>query len=527
MRWFVEVSSIGDSAAPGRLCVEARQWQTALEQARVLLSDAVPLSRFSIEVLDDGYRAVNVERRTRYVVRRAPDDAELTDSASLRPSTIPPPLDSRGVTTLPAPATVAPNLPSVTVPSDAVPPAPPAPSQKPASTRSGSTAPIPARSSAPDADARAEVSPVEASRLLRRRVEEPNSGSPIVYLEAAFVVEPELTRAAVERVLLQRFRELCSELEQRPSGKYVQLAIFDHEFEQRPLRAPLATLSWKDWRGAPSIGFPAFGEPSSPLSPSLAPRVLEWEAREARSTPAGSEPPSLPPSVPPPSSDSAPLAPAPVVPKAEPLPEIAEAPPVAAPEPAAAPRKRSRPRSDAPLRTRASEDLLAEVFEQVHDLHFSRDIAAGSDFVLELLRAALPSQAIVIHVFDIDSGNFVVVRSHPPVNEVLLWRTPDDDPFVRDVMARARCARYEDVSDDARFESKLWSLLGVTPAQVMMGPVKHGGRYLGMIQLVNPKGGGRFRDSEANALDYICEQFADFIAEKPVVLEADTVVPPA
>jgi len=92
MRWFVEVSTIGDSAAPGRVCVEAAQWQAALESARRLLKDDSPLSKFSIEVLDEGYRAVNPALRTRYVVRRAPPNAVLTDSAHIRASSIPPPM---------------------------------------------------------------------------------------------------------------------------------------------------------------------------------------------------------------------------------------------------------------------------------------------------------------------------------------------------------------------------------------------------------------------------------------------------
>ncbi len=59
MRWFVEASGIGDSSASEKLCIEAKQWQSALQEARRLRGDPGPLSKFSIEVLDEGYRAVN------------------------------------------------------------------------------------------------------------------------------------------------------------------------------------------------------------------------------------------------------------------------------------------------------------------------------------------------------------------------------------------------------------------------------------------------------------------------------------
>jgi hypothetical protein len=282
MRWFVEVSTIGDSAAPARLCVDAAQWQSAFEEARRLLKDAGPLSKFSIEVLDDGYRAVNPAQRSRYVIRRAPEDAVLTDESSVRPSSIPPPEERRARAVASLVGTERATS-SVTVPSDTVPPAPPAPSQQ---------QPV-ARASTPEQPS--EIAPMvtlpgpvstEDSRPLRRRSEEASAESPLLYREVAYVVVPGLSRDAVERVLLQRFREVCAELEGKPVRKYVQLAIFDHEFDERPWSPPLATLTWKDWRGVPTIGFPAFGEAAPPPS-SLPPRVPDWAA-------SPSEPPSAP-----------------------------------------------------------------------------------------------------------------------------------------------------------------------------------------------------------------------------------------
>ncbi|HVJ14916.1 MAG TPA: hypothetical protein VM686_05725 [Polyangiaceae bacterium] len=281
MRWFVEISTIGDSAAPARLCVDAGQWQSAFEEARRLLKDAGPLSKFSIEVLDDGYRAVNPAQRTRYVIRRAPEAAALTDESSVRPSSIPPPGDwTDSAAARPLPESAA----ALTVPSDTVPPAPPAPSQQQPLPRSA----VAEQPAAVSLVAESLPSPLEtaASWLMRRRTEQATADSPLVYCELAYSVAPGVSRQDVERVLLQRFREVCAELEGQLVRKYVQLAIFDHDFEERPLRAPLATLAWKDWRGVPAIGFPAFGE-AAPLPSSQPPRIPGWAG-----TP--SEPPSAP-----------------------------------------------------------------------------------------------------------------------------------------------------------------------------------------------------------------------------------------
>jgi GAF domain-containing protein len=58
----------------------------------------------------------------------------------------------------------------------------------------------------------------------------------------------------------------------------------------------------------------------------------------------------------------------------------------------------------------------------------------------------------------------------------------------------------------------------------LSGPVRQGGRYLGLIELANPSGGDPYHESEANALDYICEQFAEFLVNRPIVLDADVIL---
>src|ERR1700761_7333388 len=79
MRWFVEISPMGaKSGQELTVCVEAPQWQPALQKARALRGDNGALSNFSIELLDEGYRAIDPATRLRYVVRRAPDDASVT-----------------------------------------------------------------------------------------------------------------------------------------------------------------------------------------------------------------------------------------------------------------------------------------------------------------------------------------------------------------------------------------------------------------------------------------------------------------
>ena len=91
MRWFVEISPLGANEGPKhKWCIEAAGWQPALKDARALRGEEGPLGGFSIELLDDGARAVDPVARIRYVIR---DEGPGFDPATLPDPTDPANLD--------------------------------------------------------------------------------------------------------------------------------------------------------------------------------------------------------------------------------------------------------------------------------------------------------------------------------------------------------------------------------------------------------------------------------------------------
>ncbi|MEO8905481.1 MAG: hypothetical protein ABI488_23440 [Polyangiaceae bacterium] len=613
MRWFVEVSRVGENNLAEKYCVDARQWQAALQEARKLRGDTGALSQFSIELLDSGYRAVDPALRLRYLVNQAPDDAALSETTtvavaagaavasvaesgnnqrlaeSVRASIAPLSLAASGAGSslvprpgsplLPRPTSVnpprgpdaAPRLQQMVVPDDLVPPAPPAP---------GSLAPVAVGAPSPEG--------LLSFAVVRERSEEPRPDSPITYRELAFAVAPGATRSQVEALLLDRYQATRAAIEDRAAGKFVQLAVFDHVFTRRPERPPLGTFAWKDWRGEPVLAFPAFGDaPMGPMSQvpaapaSLLPPSngveLNLSAPPAASLSLLPMPTTLAPSVAKVSAAVEPrgasLAPSPMVTLSAPAGAFAEAAPVVAepvlpavalpiavdPPPVAAepavvapaptpgfelnfestpynaaptapkssPDKErvSRPRLAIGRRRAAGEDLISELFDFMHELHFQRDFAAGAEFVLSVLNEMLPSEGVLIHVFDINTGYFVVVRAKGPnANAALLQRMPDQDPLVKAVMRSPQSVIIPDAANDPRFQGPRWQVVGVAPRAALAGGVQQGGRYLGLIELVNPLGDAPFHAAEVNALDYICAQFAEFLSTKPLVLAADVVL---
>ena len=628
MRWFVEVSRVGESGLSEKYCVEAKQWQAALQEARKLRGDSGALSKFSIELLDDGYRAVDPSLKLRYLVNKAPGDAPLTEEPAAgsmksngksikpaaRPSVAPTAFASSQATEsaakptvggIPRPGSHSPPRPTsnmpprptsnappamLIVPDDPVPPAPRAPTGLTVEPEPTALLPV--------------------HQVVRQRAEEPRAESPITYREVAYAVQPGTSRAQVEALLWARYKDVAGLIEERAPGKFVQLAVFDHVFQKRPERPPLATFAWKDWRGSPVLAFPGFGEapagplsqvpppasqtsiPAAPIAAVPAPVVVAAPAAPAVAAPippaapasATSTPvvgsmaanvsaampapsPTQRPAFPPAPIELAPSAfpPAAQAPVAQPAvvpvppPPAFVAPPVAptpappafaapiAPTPAvdlkfeappsnAAPQaerksapdvdRASRPRHAIPGRRRAGEDLIGELFEVMHDLHFMRDVAAGAEFVLSVLNEVLPCEGVLVHVFDINTNHFVVVRAKGPNSKaVLLQRMPDQDPLALSVMRSAQAVSVKDAENDARFAGPRWPTLGVVPKAALCGAVRQGGRYLGMIELANPAGDAPFHLSELNALDYICEQFAEFLSNRPIIVAADVILP--
>src|SRR5579871_3937247 len=76
MRWSVEVTSIGKSDSES-VQVDADTWQKALEITRSERGHGASMAGFSIELVEDGCRAVDPELRVRYSVRAvAPEPRE-------------------------------------------------------------------------------------------------------------------------------------------------------------------------------------------------------------------------------------------------------------------------------------------------------------------------------------------------------------------------------------------------------------------------------------------------------------------
>ena len=94
-------------------------------------------------------------------------------------------------------------------------------------------------------------------KVLTRRSEDPTASSPLTYREMALAVAAATTLRDAEAIARSQFEVIRNAITGAPKGKFIQLAIFDHEFTSKPAKAPIVTLSFKDWRNPePDLRFP-------------------------------------------------------------------------------------------------------------------------------------------------------------------------------------------------------------------------------------------------------------------------------
>jgi hypothetical protein len=162
----------------------------------------------------------------------------------------------------------------------------------------------------------------------------------------------------------------------------------------------------------------------------------------------------------------------------------------------------------------AGEELIADLFEAMHELHFMRDAIEGGELCLTIGMSKLPSQAGLVHLYDIDRREFVVTNTRGSIAAALLGRRhPESDPMLAMAMRRRAAIVIAAKSNHQARTLERYTELGGAKS-VLVAPSMQAGRFLGAIELFNPIDEQPFTDSDANALTYIAEQLADFVAAR-------------
>jgi GAF domain-containing protein len=89
-------------------------------------------------------------------------------------------------------------------------------------------------------------------------------------------------------------------------------------------------------------------------------------------------------------------------------------------------------------------------------------------------------------------------------------------------MRSRRAVVIEDATTDERAQNGRWATVG-SCRSLVCAPVEQGGRFLGLLELSNPRDGGPFHETDGHALTYMGEQFAEFLASRGLVFDSERI----
>ena len=127
----------------------------------------------------------------------------------------------------------------------------------------------------------------------------------------------------------------------------------------------------------------------------------------------------------------------------------------------------------------------------------------------------------LVSLFDLNKREFVVVRQTGGKERVVGQRQPEKAPLAGSAMRKRHAVVISKADEAKAVDDDRFRAIGVEIRSLICAPVELGGRYLGLIELLNPLDGGLFTEGDGNALTYIGQQFAEFAASRGVMIDPE------
>lgn len=437
--WAVRVTDLGSGESPNVVVVSAANWLDALKSGReeLHLGHGMPAGA-SCTVNDEGAATVHdpLGRKT-YLIEES-SESESSDSPAPDPNSKgqepdqPPPVSNK---------TVAYGMTALAGLS-------PQPREDP----SESPAPTAEPTERPPTDAKASEPGQTEWTIVAERDSAPTSKNPLYYRERSYALKSEHDTDTIEQFLKARFQELKEDLEEKPRGKFLNLAVFDHEWQGKPSTAPLATLSWKDWRGDPVIAFPEEKPKANVLS------EARWSA-----------------------------------------------PPDNAPE------TREDDREDPS--TTDHDVRLMRAFEASQDLLFLNTPIEGMQFVVKLLEELIPCEATTGCLYDINTDELRFVALTGPGEGERRGQAVNRSAGLmgRTVRQPGVVLKYDQFSSEEQFDEAVDGRPGFESRNALYCALAQQGRLLGVLQLCNRRRREAFTPGDVELLTYVSTQMSKFL----------------
>ncbi|WP_394821209.1 GAF domain-containing protein [Pendulispora albinea] len=163
----------------------------------------------------------------------------------------------------------------------------------------------------------------------------------------------------------------------------------------------------------------------------------------------------------------------------------------------------------------SSFDDIDDLFQTVRDLPFCETTAEAASFCLAAVLRFSPARIGLVHVYDAETRQFVVVYAQgPDTDDALMMRTHEDDPLIQSTLRddAPRSWHYDEHTTDARPRNR-HAFFGPVRS-VLVAPVAHRKRPLGVIELIDPLDGSFFDARAENTLSYVAGRLGEHLASR-------------
>ncbi len=171
---------------------------------------------------------------------------------------------------------------------------------------------------------------------------------------------------------------------------------------------------------------------------------------------------------------------------------------------------------------RPSEELVPVLFEQMHELAFADDALVAARFCLSVVGELIPCRAAMVHLFDIERREFIVVdATGAHADDLRLTKQAANDPLLRVAMVAKTPLTWGRMPDTVTQHIDRLAPLG-NVREILAAPILSGARWLGCIELVDPENGS-FGVGHENALAYVADGYARFLGEHGVIVDVGAI----
>lgn len=160
------------------------------------------------------------------------------------------------------------------------------------------------------------------------------------------------------------------------------------------------------------------------------------------------------------------------------------------------------------------EDMLADVFERVQEIHGKKTVEEALYFVLDLALEKVPADAGSVFRADSGSGDLTFAAARGPAAKELLaskLTVPAGEGIAGFCSTEGVSVALSDVQKDPRYYATIANKVDYTTKSIVCSPMMTHGRSFGCIQLLNRKAGSNFAEHEVGLVSYLAHQAALYL----------------